>query len=168
MLLSSILLALSSTVFADQEYLKGIDDQVEALKKDVISINRDLFILEEELLFPANTQTFYFLSMEGKAFFDLDSVELKIDGKTETHYLYTDREIKALVKGGVQRLHIGNLNKGEHELVAVFIGTGPEGREYRRGATFTFEKGFDPKFIELKIIESKQKNQPEFEIKEWE
>jgi len=167
-LLSGILFCLPAITLADEENLQNIDKQVEALKKDVISVNRDLFVLEEELLFPANTQTFYFLSMEGTTFFDLDSVELKIDGKVAAHYLYTEREVMALAKGGVQRLHVNNLNKGEHEIIAVFIGKGPQGRDYRRGATYTFEKGFDPKFIELKIIESEQKNQPEFAIKEWE
>ena len=148
--------------------LRGLGEQVENLKKEVLKLNRDLFILEEELLFPATTQTIVFLSMDTGVFFKLDSVELKIDGKTVNHYLYTERELSALAKGGVQRLHIGNLRKGQHELIAVFIGKGPNGRDYRRGAFLAFEKGFDPKFIELKITDSSAQQQPEFVINEWE
>ncbi len=148
--------------------LRNVGEQVENLKKEVLKLNRDLFILEEELLFPATTQTTVFLSMDTGVFFELDSVELKIDGKTVNHYLYTQRELSALARGGVQRLHMDNLRKGRHELVAVFIGKGPNGREYRRGAFLEFEKGFDPKFIELKITDSSAKQQPEFVINEWE
>lgn len=162
-------LSMSSVVLAEEkDQFKSLDEQVEILKKEVISINRELFILEEELLFPANTQTFFFLSMEGDVLFALDSVELKIDGKVVSNYLYTEREVAALAKGGVQKLHIENLKKGEHEVVVIFIGKGPNGRDYRRGANYNFEKDFDPKYIELKISESEQKNQPEFQIKEWE
>ena len=159
----------SSAAFAgDKGKFQSLDEQVETLKKDVISINRELFILEEELLFPTNTQTFFFLSMEGAGLFKLDSIELTVDGKVVSNYLYTEREISALAKGGVQKLHVENLKKGEHEVVAIFLGKGPNGRDYRRGASFKFEKSFDPKYIELKIIESEEKIQPEFAIKEWE
>ncbi len=166
-LLSILVLPVTGAV-ADTDEFQSLDERVEALKKDVISINRELFILEEELLFPVNTQTFFFLSMEGDTYFKLDSVRLTIDGKVVSNYLYTDREVKALSKGGVQKLHVENLKKGEHEVVVVFIGTGPSGRDYRRGSSYIFEKGFDPKYIELKISESQAKNQPNFVIKEWE
>ena len=155
-------------VAEEQQKFQSLDEQVEALKKEVISINRELFILEEELLFPANTQTFFFLSMEGDTYFKLDSVELTLDGKVVSNYLYTDREVSALSKGGVQKLHVENLKKGEHEVVVVFIGKGPNGRDYRRGASYIFVKDFDPKYIELKVTESQQKNQPKFSVKDWE
>ena len=164
-----LVVILSGQVLAvDNERAKSLDEQVEALKKEVISINRELFILEEELLFPTNTQTFIFLSMEGDTYFSLDSVQLTIDGKIVSNYLYTDRELAALARGGVQKLHVENLKKGEHEVVVIFIGTGPNGRDYRRGASYIFVKDFEPKYIELKIAESQEKNQPRFSVKEWE
>lgn len=146
----------------------ALGEQVETLKKQVLDLNRDLFILEEELLFPATTQTTIFLAINSGLFFALDAVELKIDGKMATHYLYTEREVNALAKGGVQRLHIENLRSGKHELVALFSGKGPNGRDYRRAASYEFEKGFDPKFIELRISDSAAKQQPEFSVSSWE
>ena len=53
---------------------RGLDQEVQGLKKDVVDLNRDLFVLEEELLFPANTQVAVFLSMDVGDFFALDSV----------------------------------------------------------------------------------------------
>jgi hypothetical protein len=163
----------NSTVLAmddalGQEEFKSLDQNVQDLKKDVLDLNRDLFLLEEELLFPANSQVAFFISMDVGEYFELDAVSLKIDGKEVSNYLYTDREVKALLRGGVHRVHMGNLKVGQHELVAVFTGEGPHVRDYRRGATMTFEKGIGAKYLELEITDRVSKQQPEFAIKEWE
>ena len=147
---------------------RGLDQEIQGLKKDVVDLNKDLFILEEELLFPANTQVAVFLSMDVGDFFALDSVQLKIDRKEVINYLYTPREVEALLRGGVQRLYLGNLKVGTHELVAFFNGKGPNERDYKRGASIRFEKGVGAKYLELKIDDRQRKLQPEFEIKDWE
>jgi hypothetical protein len=147
---------------------RGLDQEIQELKKDVVDLNKDLFILEEELLFPANTQVAVFLSVDVGQFFGLDSVQLKIDRKEVINYLYTPREVEALLKGGVQRLYLGNLKVGGHELVAFFNGKGPNERAYKRGASLRFEKGVGAKYLELKIDDRQRKLQPEFEIKDWE
>jgi hypothetical protein len=147
---------------------RGLDEEIQGLKKDVVDLNKDLFVLEEELLFPANTQVAVFVSMDVGDFFALDNVTLKIDQKEVANYLYTPREAEALMKGGVQRLYLGNLKVGEHELVAFFTGKGPNERDYKRGATLKFEKGIGAKYLELKINDRQRKLQPEFEIKDWE
>jgi hypothetical protein len=147
---------------------KTLDQEVQSMKKDVIDLNKDLFVLEEELLFPANTQVAVYVSMDVGAFFALDSVTLKIDNKQVKNYLYTAREADALLKGGVQQLYLGNLKVGKHELVAFFTGKGPVERDYRRGATINFDKGVGAKYLELKITDKVAKHQPEFLIKDWE
>jgi hypothetical protein len=147
---------------------RALDQQIQGLKKDVVDLNKDLFVLEEELLFPANTQVAVFLSVDVGEFFSLDSVQLKIDQKEVINYLYTQRERDALLKGGVQRLYVGNLKVGQHELVAFFNGRGTNDRDYKRGASLRFEKGVGAKYLELKIDDRQRKLQPEFEIKDWE
>lgn len=145
-----------------------LDEEVQDLKKLVVDLNRDLFLLEEELLFPANTQVAVFVSMDVGEFFGLDSVEIRLDGKDVANYLYTEREVDALMRGGVQRVYVGNIKAGEHEIVAVFTGEGTHARDYRRGASLAFEKGIGPKYIELTISDRETKLQPEFVVKEWE
>jgi hypothetical protein len=147
---------------------KTLDQEVQGLKKDVIDLNKDLFVLEEELLFPANTQVALYVSMDVGTFFALDSVTIKIDNKEVKNYLYTAREADALLKGGVQQIYLGNLKVGKHELVAFFTGKGPVERDYKRGATITFDKGVGAKYLELKITDRVAKHQPEFAIKDWE
>lgn len=146
---------------------KSLDGEVQGLKKEVLDLNRDLFLLEEELLFPANTQVAVFLSMDVGTFFELDSVQIKLDDKEVTNYLYTEREVEALNRGGVHRIHLGNLKVGKHELVAFFTGKGPHERDYKRGATLKIDKGTDAKYIELQIRDAMGRLQPEFDVKVW-
>ena len=146
----------------------GVDQQVQSLKSDVLDLNRDLFVLEQELLYPANTQVAVFVSIDAGTFFALDSVQLKIDGKEVANYLYTPREVNALVQGGVQRLFVGNLKVGKHELVAFLTGKGPHDRDYTRGASLQFQKDIGAKYLELTITDDQSKLQPQFRIKDWE
>jgi hypothetical protein len=176
---ASMVLAFGATTIAQEteafdadiesrEKFRSLDENVQNLKKEVLDLNRDLFLLEEELLFPANSQVAFFISMDVGEYFELDSVNLKIDGKEVSNYLYTEREVGALVRGGVHRVHMANLKTGDHELIAVFTGAGPHTRDYRRGATLTFKKGIGAKYLELEITDRVKKQQPEFVIKEWE
>ncbi|HEY4366860.1 MAG TPA: hypothetical protein VGN07_06455 [Steroidobacteraceae bacterium] len=159
--------AAGSTAAPGGEF-KSLDQEVQSLKKEVLDLNRELFVLEEDLLFPANTQVAVFVSMDVGDFFALDSVTLKLDNKEVANYLYTEREAQALLKGAVQRVFIGNLKAGDHELVALFTGQGPHTRDYRRGATLKLQKGVGAKYVELKISDRASKAQPEFVVKEWE
>lgn len=147
---------------------RSLDGEVQGLKKEVLDLNRDLFMLEEELLFPANTQVAVFLSFDVGQFFELDSVQLRVDNKEVTNYLYTEREVAALNRGGVHRIYLGNLKTGKHELVAFFTGKGPHARDYKRGANLVFEKGVGAKYLELRISDRASAQQPEFTVKEWE
>ncbi len=155
------------TAHAETPQLKNQDSEAQDLKKELLALNRDLFILEEELLFPANTQVSVFVSLDVGEFFALDAMELKIDGKDVSSYLYTEKEVESLHRGGVQRLYVGNLKAGEHELVAILTGKGPHEREYRRGTTLNFEKKLGAKYLELQIRDSEKRLQPEFFVKEW-
>ena len=145
----------------------NLDGRIQDTKSEVIQLNRDLMVLEEELLFPASTQVAVFVSMDVGRLFDLDSVQLRLDNKEVATYLYTPLEVQALHRGGVQRIFLGNLKAGSHELVAFFTGAGPHERDYKRGTTIKFDKGTDPKYIELRIKDSTGKLQPEFDVKVW-
>lgn len=145
----------------------GLDSRVQDLKADVIRLNRDLLVLEEELLFPANTQVALFVSMDVGKLFTLDSVQIKLDDKIVADYLYTPAEVAALHRGGVQRVYVGNLKSGAHEITAFFTGQGPHTRDYKRATTLKFDKGTEPKYIELRIKDKLARLQPEFDVKVW-
>ena len=168
LLLIIVLGNLPASLGAAENTDEALESSIESLKKEVLSLNRDLFILEEDLLFPANTQFSIFLSMNTGLLFTLDSVQLRIDDKNVANHLYTKRELAALNRGGVQRLYIGNLPSGKHEIVAVFTGIGPNGRDYRRGKTITVDKTTEPQFVEFTIEDDTSKEQPAFNARVWE
>jgi hypothetical protein len=174
--LISLLAAVAVTLpaFADEAAAQAepdrsaLDAEVQSLRAEVVDLNRDLFMLEEDLLFPASTQVAVFVSMDVGTFFALDSVQLKVDDKEVANYLYTQREQEALKRGGVQRLWLGNLKAGDHEVTAFFTGAGPHERDYKRGTTLKVEKGVGAKYVELRISDRLTKLQPEFVVKVWE
>jgi hypothetical protein len=145
----------------------SLDTRVQDLKAEVIRLNRDLLVLEEELLFPPGTQVAVFVSMDVGKLFELESVQIKLDDKLIATHLYTAQEVLALHRGGVQRVFVGNLRAGKHNVAAFFTGRGPHERDYKRGTTLEFEKGTEPRYIELRIKDAQAKLQPEFEVKVW-
>lgn len=157
----------SANTFANNEAVTKADDSalakdIESLRQAMVNLNRDLFVLEEDLLFPSSTQVAVYLAMDIGEYFALDAVELRINGDMATNYLYTERQVDALYRGGVQRLYTGNLPQGKHEITAYFVGIGPEQREYKRAVSLSFEKNDEPVAIELAVVDSTQKQQPVF------
>jgi hypothetical protein len=145
----------------------ALDTRVQALKAELIALNRDLLVLEEELLFPPGTQVALFVSMDVGKLFELESVQIKLNDKVVAQHLYTPQEVQALHRGGVQRIYLGNLKVGQHNIDAFFTGRGPNERDYKRATTLKFEKGTEPRYIELRVKDSQAKLQPEFEVKVW-
>lgn len=165
--LSAVLpFALAFLCTANVSYGQESATNVESLKESVLTLNRDLLILEEELLYPASTQVAVYVSMDLGTFFNLDSIKLHINGQLVASELYTDKQTKALFRGGVQRLYMGNLKTGEHEISAIFTGRGPQ-RDYKRGAKIKVTKAQDPVVLELRMVDSTAQLQPEFSIKQW-
>ncbi|WP_339719057.1 hypothetical protein [uncultured Paraglaciecola sp.] len=168
-LLVGLILSISFNLSAQQSTQtenNTVAEQLQQLRKEVVSLNRDLFVLEEDLLFPSSTQVVVYLSMDVGTYFNLDAVELQIDDKVVTYHLYTEKQVQALFKGGVQKLHMDNLAQGEHQLSAFFIGKGPQNREYKRATSLSFTKTADAKSLEISIIDSSVKQQPIFEAAE--
>ena len=147
---------------ASAEPVVQLDQEMEDVKKALVKLKRDLVILEEDLLFPASSQVSVFLSMDMGEFFQLDAVTLKLNGKEVQHHLYTEKQVDALHRGGVQKLFVGNVKQGDNRVTAFFTGRGPQGRDFKRATTVEFVKGFEPTFIELSISDETADYQPEF------
>ena len=150
-ILSSAMLILSSPAFAEEvtkEQIRGLDEQVQEIKADVLGIAAQMSLLEEKLLYPSDTQVAVFVSLESGAKVRLDSMEIQLDGRAVTHHLYTFKELEALQKGGVQRIYTGNIKSGEHELRILLTGNGSD---LRRTERVTFSKDVGPKMLEIRL-----------------
>lgn len=148
-ILAALILALSLGTSAEEvsrEQIKGLDEQVQDIKKDVLGIAADLNRLEEKLLYPSDTQLSLFVSLTPGDKFRLDAVEILIDGKPVAYHLYTFKELEALQQGGVQRIYTGNVARGEHELKVNYLA-----KDTRRGETFKFTKDITPKLVGITL-----------------
>ena len=139
---------------ADDNYraqMKGLDEQVQEIKSDVLSIAAELGRLEEKLLYPSNTQVSLFVALEKSNALRLDAVQIQIDGQLVAHYIYSHKELDALQKGGVQRIYTGNVPSGAHELEVSVSGKLEGGKDYSETSRFTIDKGVEPKLVGITL-----------------
>jgi len=149
-----LMLGLSLTASGQEvskEQIKGLDEQVQEIKSDVLSIAAQLNQLEERLLYPSNTQIAVFVSLVGDEKFRLDSVEIQLNGTPVAHHIYTYKELEALQKGGVQRIYTGNIRAGEHDLQVFVIGKSAEGVDFRKNEHFKVNKDVGPEIVEIAL-----------------
>ncbi len=153
-ILSITLLMPSFPVYAEEvskEQIKGLDEQVQEIKTDILGIAAQLSLLEEKLLYPSNTQVAVFVSLVSGETFRLDSVEIQLDGKPVAHHLYSFKELEALQKGGVQRIYTGNIKSGAHDLQVLLTGKTADGSDLRAKESFKFKKDVGPKIAEISL-----------------
>jgi hypothetical protein len=147
-------LLLSAAAYGQEiskEQIKGLDEQVQEIKSDVLGIAANLNQLEEKLLYPSNTQVAVFVSLAGGETFRLDSVEIQLDGEPVAHHLYTFKELEALRKGGVQRIYTGNVRSGEHDLQVLVLGKTEGGNDFEKSGRFKVDKDVGPKIVEISL-----------------
>ena len=135
----------------DQQQMRDLDEQVQQTKSDVLSIAAELNQLEEKLLYPSGTQVAIFVALANGDEMRLDAVRLQIDGQLVAHYIYSAKELEALRKGGVQRIYVGNVTTGDHQLNVLVDGKLKGGTDFNRTEHFTFHKEVKPKLVELTV-----------------
>ncbi len=144
----------------DQRQMRDLDEQVQQTKSDVLSIAAELNQLEEKLLYPSGTQVAIFVALAKGDELRLDAVRLQIDGRLVAHYIYSAKELEALRKGGVQRIYVGNVATGDHQLNVLVDGKLKSGSDFNRTEHFTFHKEVKPKLVELTVAGPDSGNTP--------
>jgi len=151
---------------SDQQQMRGLDEQVQEIKSDVLSIAAELSQLEEKLLYPSGTQVAIFVALAEGDWMRLDAVRLQIDGQLVAHYIYSAKELEALRKGGVQRIYVGNVATGDHQLEVLVDGQLEGGADFNPIERFSFHKGVKPKLVELTLAGPRSGNDP-IVLGEW-
>jgi hypothetical protein len=150
----------------DRKQMKGLDEQVQEVKSDVLGISAELSRLEEKLLYPSNTQVAVFIALEPQDPTRLDAVQIQIDGQPVAHYIYSFKELDALRKGGVQRVYTGNVTTGEHRIEIAVSGKLQSGGDYNQSGSFSFRKGVEPKLVGVRLA-GPESGKPAIEIGDW-
>ncbi len=134
-----------------KEQVKGLDEQVQEIKGDVLAISTELNQLEEKLMYPSNTQVAVFVSMQAGDLFRLDSLEVQLDGKPVAYYLYSFKELEAIQKGGLQRIFTGNITTGVHDMKVTAMGKTRSGTDFAKAESFKVTKDITPKIVEVNL-----------------
>jgi hypothetical protein len=135
----------------DRQQMRGLDEQVQEIKSDVLGIAEELSRLEEKLLYPSGTQVAIFIALTADDPMRLDAVRLQIDGQFVAHHIYSAKELEALRKGGVQRIYVGNVATGDHQLEVLVDGKLEDGADFNRTEQFAFRKEVKPKLVGLTL-----------------
>ena len=144
----------------DQQQMRGLDEQVQEIKSDVLAISEELSRLEEKLLYPSGTQVAIFVALAKGDQMRLDAVRIQIDGQLVAHHIYSFKELEALRKGGVQRIYVGNVSTGEHQLEVLVDGKIEGGEDFSRTERFSFRKEVKPKLVGLTLAAGDSGNAP--------
>jgi len=150
-----------STDFSD------LDSRVSAIKKDVIDLGKDMRIFERVAIYPDDKRVSIFLTLDVGKFFLLKRFKIKLDETTVISRDFHHHETQGLGNGAAVRVFVGNIEEGDHKILAFFEGDGPRDRQYKRAVKYTFTKKNDPVFIEMRASDSEKRLQPEFLVKEW-
>lgn len=135
----------------DKQQMKGLDEQVQEIKSDVLGISQELSRLEEKLLYPSGTQVAVFIAVAKGDPMRLDAVRLQIDGQLVAHYIYSFKELEALRKGGVQRIYTGNVPVGEHQIEIAAAGVLEGGDDFGETRSFAFRKDVEPALVGITL-----------------
>ena len=168
-LVLGIVLCSVSSAWAEgtyREQMKGLDEQVQEVKSDVLSIAAELNQLEEKLLYPSDTHLAVFVSLVPGDTLRLDAMQVQIDGQPATNYIYSFKELEALQMGGVQRIYTGNVGTGAHEIAVAVNGKLKSGAEFTHTERFSFSKQVGPKLLGL-TVGGPDSGQPALALGEW-
>jgi len=146
--------------------MKGLDEQVQEVKSDVLSIAAELNQLEEKLLYPSDTHFAVFVSLAHAETLRLDAVDIKIDGQLATRYIYSFKELDALRRGGVQRIYSGNIATGAHQIEVSMSGKLLNGKDYTQTEHFPFTKEIKPKLLGV-MLAGPDAPQPGIHLGDW-
>jgi len=167
----SLFIGLLATTFTSISFAAGessLPSDLQDLKSDVISLNRDITQLENELLFPSSSTTIL-VGVNPGSKLRLVDIKLSIDDQIISYHSYSEQETVALNKGGLHRLFLGNVNSGNHALQAVITAYDAEGKDFQRTVNYNFSKNNLRKIVEIKAGDDSTRAQPaQFNFREWE
>lgn len=146
----------------------AVDVAAQAVKRRALELNRDLLVLEEQTLFPVAQQLAVFVTADLGLFFKPDTVKLSLDGRPLVQHGYTEPQTAALVEGAAQKLYVGRVAAGAHELLAVFTGRTAQGHLWRRAVVLNFEKpATAQRIVQVHVGDSEGRQEPQFSARVW-
>ena len=150
-----------------RESFVKLDGEIQAIKEEILGINRDILLIEEMSLYPHGQQLVVLVSVANNSPVNPDTISLQLDGQTVSQYRYTGSEGAALHEGGVHRLYSGRLSDGEHSLVIFVTGKRAKGQVFQQQRSVSITKRPGRKYLELHLGPGENTSKPELTVREW-
>ncbi len=150
-----------------RERFVELDSEIQAIKEEILAINRDIMLLEELSLYPHSQQLVVLVSVAIGSLVNPERITLQLDGQTVSQHDYSASEGAALLEGGVHRLYAGRLSEGEHRLDVSVTGRRARDKAFRQQRSVTVTKMPGRKTIELHLGPGKQRSEPGVTIRQW-
>ena len=144
-----------------------LDSEIQAIKVEILEINRDILLLEELSLYPHGQQLVVLVSVANGSPINPERVTLQLDGQTVTRHDYSRSESAALQEGGVHRLYTGRLGAGEHRLDVTLGGRQARDKAFKAQRSITITKMSGRKTVELHLGPGEQRSEPVVTVREW-
>lgn len=149
------------------ENSQRLDAQTERLLNEVLQLGGEMAVLAEKRTLSDNAQLLVLVSVEPSTFFELNAVQLKLDGKPAAYHQYSPEELQALQQGGAFRLFWEDVKPGRHDLSASLVGKLPKDPDFQRESTLSFVSGTGHRVVEIHVAQGKSQAFPELSLKEW-
>jgi len=150
-----------------RERFVELDSEIQAIKVEILAINRDILLLEEMSLYPHGQQLVVLVSVANDSLINSERITLQLDGQTLTQHDYSRSESAALQDGGVHRLYTGRLSEGEHRLDVSLTGRQAGDKTFTQQRSITITKIPGRKTLELHLGPGKDRSEPGVIIRQW-
>ena len=161
-----LMLVFSVPVISKDNAELSLDEQIVAIKEEMIQLGQEIKLLEDVFLYPPENKVALYLAMNVGKLFTLQKISLFINDEKVTNYVYSNREESGLKKGAAQRIYVGNHIPGDYELRLVLQGIGPHNRQYKRAVSHRFTKETKAKVMQVVVYDDAHRQQPDFIVED--
>jgi hypothetical protein len=144
-----------------------LDSELQAIKEEILAINRDMRALEEISMYPQGQQMVVLVSIAAGSGLSAARITLNVDGQIVSRHDYSEQESNALLKGGVHRLYSGGVSEGEHRVEVSLSGYRTRKKPFTQRNSTTIHKVPGRKYLELHLGPGERKSEPALTIREW-
>jgi len=158
---------MASAAGSNDREAANVANDIQAIKRAVLELNKDLYALEEDLLSPATTRAAFYFSLAYGEFFEPLSVEISAQGMETVQHIYTERQVAALRMGAVQPLAQLNIGPGNHLFTVVLRGVDHLGQNRELVIRQEVEKTDQPLLMEILVSDKNQLKSASAELRKW-
>jgi len=134
----------------------ALEENMQDVKRLALEMHRDLIVMQDEKVFPEETRINVFISMDLGVFFDVQSVKVVLDRAEVAQQNYSKKQARALTLGATQKIFIGNLSEGKHELTAIVAGVGQH-YPIRRAITLDLQKKPGTQTVNIRLSDGEDR-----------